>query len=139
MKQLLPTLFFLLLVALGCNSGREQANTSAPPPGPPMPVKADDLIKAYKANEIAADEKYRGKLLEVAGKVSDISDTLGSLQVDLGISTKDFEMVTVKCSFPDSERPKIAKLQKGNTATFLGRGDGMTAGLYVGLTDCSLK
>jgi hypothetical protein len=140
MKQLIPALLIFLVVVLGCNSGREQSQATPAKSDPPVAVKADDLIKTYKANEIAADEKYRGKLLEVSGRLTDIAETLGSLQADLGVSSsKDTEFVTVKCVFAEAERPKLSKLQKGTNVTFLGTGDGMTAGLYVGLTDCTVK
>src|SRR5262249_51198809 len=35
-------------------------------------VTADDLHAAYKRNEVAADEKYRGKVLDVTGAVQRI-------------------------------------------------------------------
>ncbi len=37
------------------------------------------------------------------------------------------------CSFDESEKSNITKLKKGQQVTVVGKGDGMTAGLYVGL------
>jgi len=98
-------------------------------------VSARDLVKAYKENELAADEKYQGKKLSVSGKVSNIATVLCTIQVDL--EGRDF--VTVKCVFPDERKSDVAKLKTGQTATLLGTGDGMTASLYVGINDCSVK
>jgi hypothetical protein len=146
----LPLLLILLGVVLGCgnSSGNKpsttptsgnQANTSsetqAPAEVPPIVVSAKDLVKAYKENELAADEKYRGKKLQVAGKITGIASVLSSIQVDL--QGKDF--VTVKCSFPEERKAEVAKLKNGQNVTLLGTGDGMTATLYVGLNDCWVK
>lgn len=60
-------------------SSRPTTATSAvstpPPPapeGPPITVSAEQLYKAYKTNEISADEQYRGRVLIVTGEVKGI-------------------------------------------------------------------
>lgn len=149
MKNLILSLA-CLSVAVGCgqidNKNSEVkptlANNSAVSVknASPVVISAVDLTRAYSKNEIAADEKYRDKPLEVSGKITSISDTLGSLQVDLeGFKESGFNIVTVKCVFDESEKPAIAKLEKGQKTVLQGTGDGMTAGLYVGLTGCKIK
>lgn len=130
----LPILL-ILLVVLGCNQKPEVANTPVAQASP-LPIKADDLIKAYKTNEVAADQKYKGKLLGVGGVVSDISETLGTLQADLKPISGEFELVTVKCVFDEKQRDSIAKLTTGKPAIFIGTNEGMTGGLYVSLNNC---
>src|SRR5690349_7767135 len=114
----LPLLLILLGVVLGCgnSSGNKtsssqtsgnQANSSSNAQtveAPPIVVTAKDLVKAYKENELAADEKYQGKKLQVAGKITGIASVLNSIQVDL--EGKDF--VTVKCSFPEEGKGDVA-------------------------------
>jgi hypothetical protein len=128
----LPALL-LLVVVLGCGNIEKPASNV-----PPITVSANQLIEAYKANELAADDKYKGKPLIVSGRLSDISETLGSLQADLA-GNNDLEFINVKCSFNDDQRQSLSALKKGSTVTFSGTGDGMTAGLYVGLTNCKVN
>jgi len=111
-------------------------NVNAAPAEQPTAIQAKTLTKDYDDNELSADGKYKGKLLAVTGKVSNIAETMGKVTVSL--EGHDF-VNTVLCSFDDSEREKIAKLKKGQTATLVGRGGGKTLNLYVGLDNCIVK
>lgn len=63
-------------------------------------ISAATLIAAYEANEVAADEKFKGKLIEVTGVIDSIAkDIMGDLYVTLG-SGKDFEVAHVQAMFP---------------------------------------
>lgn len=125
----------LLFVVLGC--GKDQQTQSAPPTPAPAPVSvtAYDLTAAYKANEIAADERFGNRQLQVAGTVERIEETMGSMQVTLAGN----EMIDVLASIAESDRAKVSKLSKGQMVTIVGANDGMTLGLYVGLSDCVIK
>lgn len=146
MKNLLLVLSLLLFAGLACDApkddGGKTADTStsetteATPDEKAVEISATALTKAYEENELAADEKYKGKTLEVSGTVSNIAETLGSYTVQL----KGHNIVlTVMCSFEESEKSNIAKLKKGQKATLIGKGDGFTAGLYAGMTGCKVK
>lgn len=141
----LPIVLLFLAAVLGCGNAGNESSASKPSASAPAAetewtkVKADDLIKDYKANELRADSKYKGKHLEVFGQLAEVSDTFGVLQGDLRLSTDKNELVTVKCLFDESERSRLADIDKGSWVHFRGTGDGMTAGLYVGLADCVLK
>ncbi len=139
MKHLLP-LLLLLFVALGCGK-IETEKPKTVSNEPPVAVSATDITKAYSENEIAADEKYRNKNLEISGKLTEVSETFGSFQADLeGFKDANgINLISVKCSFDESQKSALSKLKKGSTATFQGTGDGLTAGLYVGLTNCKIK
>jgi hypothetical protein len=85
---------------------------------------------------LAADAKYKDKLLAVSGKISNIAETLGNVTVQL----EGHEiMATVMCSFDDSEKANVAKLKKGQQTTLMGTGDGKTMGIYVGLEHCKIQ
>ena len=43
---------------------------------PNLIVSAKKLYKDYNANEIAADEKYKGKIIEVTGVIRDIGNDI---------------------------------------------------------------
>lgn len=136
----------LLAAIIGCSSAKQTnapasgqtatENGAAPKTAAPVAVKASELTKAYDENELAADGKYKGKVLEVSGKITNIAETLGNLTVSLAGHNI---AKTVMCGFDESEKPSIAKLKNGQSVTLTGTGDGSTGGLYVGLNDCKIK
>jgi hypothetical protein len=80
-------------------------------------ISAATLIAAYEANEVAADEKFKGKLIEVTGVIDSIAkDILGDPYLTLG-SGKDFEIAHVQAMFPASAAKQLAGLRKGQTIT----------------------
>ncbi len=112
------------------------ANTTAAPQDKPIVVQARALTKEYDENELAADGKYKGKMIAVSGKVENIAETMGNVTVSLA----GHDMVkSVMCSFNESEKAAVARLKKGQQATLIGKGDGMTMGLYAGLQDCKIQ
>ena len=112
----------------------------AAPNAPPVAVKATDLTIAYDENELAADDKYKGKTLQVSGKVSNIAETLGKYTVQLeGHKKNGIGLLSVMCKFEQSEKESITKLKKGQAVTLTGIGDGKTLGFYVGLNECKIQ
>jgi hypothetical protein len=100
-------------------------------------VDAKDLIKAYTNNEVSADNQYKGKVVEVTGTVKDISVILGKTSITVGTNA-ELEAVKVFCSFDDkAEIDKIAKLNKGDTITVIGKVQGKS--LDVTLDNCKIK
>lgn len=127
----------LLLAAIAIACGRETGSgpaTAHDPNEKPIAIAATSLTKEYDGNELAADGKYKGKLVAVSGKITDIADTFGNVTVQL----EGHDIVhTVMCNFNDAERSNVAKLTKGQQVTLTGRVEGSTAGLYVGLQKCT--
>ena len=138
-NQLNLTIIIVLacLLWLGCGGtkpdGSSGPSTTAKPVEASIVVTAPELTKEYDDNELAADEKYNGKPMSVVGKVSSIAETFGNVTVQL---EGDKMTRTVMCSFEDEQKASVAKLKKGQQVTLTGVGDGMTAGLYVGLRKC---
>ncbi|MCY7345065.1 MAG: OB-fold putative lipoprotein [Pyrinomonadaceae bacterium] len=156
MKNLLNfTILFILglFLILGCSGANQNAttptnsasvktvpaNTTAAPAAPtekPIVVQARVMTKDYDENELAADGKYKGKMITVSGKIENIAETMGNVTVSLA----GHDMVkSVMCSFEESEKTNVAKLKKGQQATLVGIGDGMTMGLYAGLQKCKVQ
>lgn len=131
----------IFLTVLGCGGGSNTgttpaSNTTAAPDEKPIAVQAKALTKEYDENELAADGKYKGKLLAVSGKVSNIAETLGNVTAQLEGHNV---VLSVMCNFDESQKASVTALKKGQQATFVGRGDGSTAGLYVGLQKCKVQ
>ena len=145
------TAFIVLLLVIG-SAGSKQTSppttaapptvnpvpvrTAAPPKQPDLSVSANTLFNEYQANEVAADEKFKGKRLLVSGKVASIDKgVMGGLHLRLATSN---EFMSVMCSMEDSEKATVAKLQKGESVNVLCEGNGMVIG-SPSLDDCVFR
>jgi hypothetical protein len=99
-------------------------------------ISADALARAYNANEIAADEKYKGKAVIITGKIQNIGkDILGSPFVVVGGSGM---LDGVQCMFAKSAMSSLASLSKGRTVTISGTVSGKMLS-WVMMSDCQLQ
>ncbi len=87
-------------------------------------VTAEDLYAEYEANEVAAEQKYKGKLLEITGTVDSISrDVLDDLYITLESDESGFSIASVQCYINEKDEAsvnKAASLSKGDTVTIRG-------------------
>jgi hypothetical protein len=98
-------------------------------------VTANELYKAYDANEISADDKFKGKKLAVTGRISNISEVLGDISVDL--KTGDgIGWTKVSCRMKN--RDAVSKLKKGQEITIIGICDGLTLNISIDLDECEI-
>jgi len=89
-------------------------------------VTANELYSAYKKNEIAADELYKYKPLEVTGTIADISKDFSDT---MHVTLKTSDMFnSVNCVLEDSEKSKAASLAKNQQITVKGIGSTMIIG-----------
>ncbi len=95
-----------------------RAEPAAPAPEPVAPaidVTAADLHAAYSANEVAADNLYRNKVLRVTGKVASFDkDFTGDVVIKLR-TRNEFEPVMAALD-PEDAGP-AASLRRGAIAT----------------------
>lgn len=96
-------------------------------------VDAQALHAAYSANEVAADQQYKGKLLRVTGAIEAIDSGMGDEPV-LRLSAGDFDSVHAK-GLPAAT---AAGLAKGQQITVVCTGDGEVIGSPM-LEDCELQ
>jgi hypothetical protein len=78
-------------------------------------VTASQIIADYEADEKAADGKYLGKVVEVSGKVSTITDEGGKVKVQL---ETDNPMALVICELEDGK--DAGQIQAGEQAKVKG-------------------
>ncbi len=120
----------------------EPAPVAAVEPEKPKQVKgyklsAAALINAYEANEVAADEKFKGAIVQVTGKIESVGkDFTGDPYVSIG-SGKDFELTHVQAIFTGDDVKPLAKLKKGAEVTVQCTCNGKL--MNVLLKECSLK
>jgi hypothetical protein len=88
-----------------------------------------ELAAIYDANEVAADNNLKGKIIELTGQIKDIGiDILGDPHITFsGVNFRD-----VQCFFIDDEEAgKIANLRKGQTVTVQGTVNGLMVNVLL--------
>ena len=82
-------------------------------------VSVNDMMSDLDSNAMGASDKYKGKHLEIIGKLSNI-DAAGKY-IDL-MADGDFEIIGVQCYIKsDDQKSKIASMSKGDTVTLKGK------------------
>lgn len=82
-------------------------------------VSVNDMMDALNNNAMGASDKYKGKYLEITGKLTNI-DAAGKY-IDL-MADGDFEIIGVQCYIKnDDQKAKIASMSKGDTVTLKGK------------------
>ena len=117
--------------------GKGPSRGSDAPSGPAMTVQAADLISAYKSNEISADNKYKGRLVNVAGgTVADVKkDLLDKPYVAIGTGAL-FEFPQIQCHLRQDQVNKAASLSKGRKIAVRGTVRGLIG--HVQVHDCTI-
>jgi hypothetical protein len=115
------------------------ANSSSPSSSKPsvITISAPAIVKEYLDNEVAADHKYKGKIVRMTAKIKDIGkDILGDPYITFS-DGEEYSFRSVQCFFKKSEQAKIGTLRKGQTVTIDGTVDGLM--MNVLLKDCVFK
>lgn len=95
-----------------------------------LEITASELYRAYEANEVSADEQYKGKRMAITGTIGMIGkDVLDNPYVSFRI---DY-LQGVNCYFSDENNKIISQLSKGQKVTIIGTCSGLT------LTDVVIK
>lgn len=117
------------------SSDKTQPATATKAEAKPEAIKvtASTLAKAYADNEVAADQKYKGKTVEVSGTVKDIGVMLGNAFV---ILEGNQILSDIQCFFDRSQDGELASLKKGTSIVLRGEVDGKS--LNVGVKDCEI-
>jgi len=139
MTQLVSRTALLILVLglMGCPSSKP---AKAPAPTEPaMAVKAGDLLQEYGTNAVAADGKYKGKVLRVTGKFGSAQKVpFGAYAVQLlPEDASDLNLSGVQCFLVESAEADAATFQPGQMITLQGTCDGGALG-QVKLGRCSV-
>jgi hypothetical protein len=100
-------------------------------------VDPQRLVSAYRANEVAADMAYKGKILQITGVVESINkDFLDEPYIVIG---GHFQGLSgIQCCFTKADEPALSGLYKGQQVVITGRCSGMIM-LSVFLKNCSVE
>ena len=103
---------------------------------PAITVTAVTLSKEYTANEVAADQKYKGKMVEVSGVVDSIGKDIGNTPyITLKGDPKNV-LANIQCMFGKEYQDRLAKISKGQQLSVIGTVSGKM--INVLLQDCRL-
>ena len=140
-RNLLSVLALGTFVALA--TGSEESETSSSddweidvddgttaPSGETVEITSKDLSAEYDKNEIAADNKFKGKTVKVTGKVEDIGKDFMD-EVYITLEGQDI-FQGVQVYFKNSgEEETAATLEKGQDVTIEGNCDGLLLNVQI--------
>ena len=138
MKNIKSLLSIFLFIIIGFGSLDELENLDQSPKvtsdsNPSVIISASKLYKEYNENEIAADEKYKGKIIEVTGVIRDIgNDIMDNAYITL---VGDEYFGDIQCYF--NEKSVVAKLSKGKRITVIGSCSGLM--INVQINNCIVR
>ena len=138
MKNIKSLLSIFLFIIIGFGSLDEFENLDQNPKvtsdsNPSVTISASKLYKEYNENEIAADEKYKGKIIEVTGVIRDIgNDIMDNAYITL---VGDEYFGDIQCYF--NEKSVVAKLSKGKRITVIGSCSGLM--MNVQINNCIVR
>lgn len=116
-------------IMIGVGSvAKELAPTSVGAAPASVSISANQLWADYKANEVAADDRYKDKILTVSGIVKEIGkDITDQMYVTMQVGDQ-FDINTVQCMLATDQKTFVAQLQKGQQVRVKGECKGATVG-----------
>ena|SRR3989304_6190320 len=98
----------------------------------PTVIKAQELADDFDANQVAAENKWKGKLVQFSAEVTNITDTGLSFS---NVASKQFSMAQISCRVTDKQQ--LLSLKNGQTVTVKGVVGGQTIGV-IDVSNCSV-
>ncbi|WP_336979883.1 OB-fold protein [Altererythrobacter fulvus] len=119
-------------------SGGSSSGDSAAPANaePPTEVTAQELFKAYEANEAAAQQQYGDRPLLVSGTIERID--LDFMDKPVVVLRTSNEFQSAQASLTEDSQPKAASLSKGQHVKLLCQDVSEVVGSPM-LADCDIQ
>lgn len=114
------------------NNNQSSTQENSKPSPVPMKITAREIADDFDANQVAAEEKWKDKLIEFSGKISNITDTGLSFS---NIASKQFSMTQISCRIQD--KAQLLPLKNGETVTVRGVVGNQAIGV-IGINDCEV-
>lgn len=100
-------------------------------------ISPEDLQQAYSENEVAADEKYDGKMLKITGTIDSIGKDIVD-KVYVTLETGEY-WEEIQCYFSSKAQIEaVANLKSGDVITIIGRCDGLSIGNVI-VKNCEIQ
>lgn len=101
-------------------------------PPSPMKISARDLADNFDANQVAAEDKWKDKLVEFSAEISNITDSGISFY---NVASKEFSLTQISCKISDKQQ--LISLKNGQTITVQGVVKGQSLGV-ISINDCQV-
>jgi hypothetical protein len=98
----------------------------------PQKIKASELADDFDANQVAAEAKWKGKLVEFSSEITNITDSGLSFAK---ASSKDFSFTQIGCRISDKQQ--LLSVKNGQVVTVRGTVGDQTMGV-IDISDCSI-
>lgn len=105
---------------------------------PEIIVTSAVIAKEYSENEVSADAKYKGKIIEVSGKITNVDNGITDNEMIVKLSDGEYDFNGSMCYMKESEKEKVLAFKKGQQITLIGQGNSATLGSPM-LKDCFVK
>lgn len=116
-------------------SAKATAVEPAAAPEPAMAITADELYAAYDSNEVAADQRFKGRLVQVSGVVESVDSGISDEPI-VSLAAGDYGIGSVYAYGLESN--VAATLSKGQGVSLSCTANGELLGTPA-LRDCSLQ
>ncbi len=136
----------LVVVAIGGSTNTQKTNSTSGQAETKQSTKAEEVLEVdynvlhqdYQENAIAADAKYKGKILQLTGPVDDINrEIAGNPYITFKIGDQ-YSFKNVRITFKKAEEEKVSTLKKGQSITIKGKCTGLLLSTTVSLNDCEM-
>jgi len=106
-------------------------------------VSGSRPLCSLRSDELAADEKYKGKTVILTGYIQDIGKTQPVFPFQAArpilVIGSSGTAGSVGCVFHESATSRLARLSKGESVVVAGKARGKDMGVAVVVIDCILK
>jgi hypothetical protein len=118
---LFALIVFIAIVGCGVCSKSEKQEKELQ--NPEVLVSAETLVKDYRENEVSADDKYKNKILEVTGIVSQVQKE--GLSKIIVVLKKPKSYWGVRCQLKKEFKEEAKELQTGDVISIVGKCSGL--------------
>ena len=106
---------------------------------PEFKLTSEELAKEFTKDEAASEAKYKDKVLEVTGEVTDVGPTLDQIMLKgAKKNPKDFNEFRIRLGIPPDQQGLAARFSKGQKIKAVGKYLSLTNGAWLTITDCTL-
>ncbi len=144
-KIITAILIFILIGVIGSTGGKsknkaytnskgtvqkqEQKQEKAPEP---MKIVVAELADDFDSNQVAAEKKWNGKLVQFSAEITNITDSGLSFSK---IASKEFSLTQIGCRI--NNKDQVLSLKNGQTVTVKGVVGNQTIGV-IEVSDCQV-
>lgn len=137
-------LFAIILGNIGSGAGKQQSLLNTSSPSNVANTKSEEAIKvtatalynAYKNNEVAANQQYKNKLIEITGVVESIGEDLIN-EPYISFRIQQYQITSIQCMFAKKNADQLTPISKGQSIKLQGTVSDSLAGQVI-VRDCQV-